>query len=63
MPAKHLRPFSTYLEPEVKRKLERLAAEMGWSAAQLARQIITNYCEEETNRGRRRPSRPSQRRR
>jgi hypothetical protein len=43
MPAKNLTPFSTYLPKDVKSKLERLAAEKGWSAAQLARHVLSEY--------------------
>lgn len=42
MPAKDLVPFSTYLPPEVKAKLEQAAVEQDRSAAAVARRILTD---------------------
>lgn len=43
MPAKDLVPFSTYLPPEVKKKLEEIAAKNFRSAAAEARLAIMEH--------------------
>lgn len=56
MPATNLQPFSTYLPPEVKAELEKVAASRYTSAAAIAREVLCLWHRDVTkNRRRRRP--------
>lgn len=57
MPATNLQPFSTYLPPEVKAELEKVAASRYTSAAAIAREVLCLWhMNVTTSTRRRRPS-------
>jgi hypothetical protein len=49
MPAKDLVPFSTYLKPATKKKLEKIAAENFRSAAAEARLAIEKHVKDQSS--------------